>query len=169
MDHTLQQFCWIFIFYSFIGWCVGVIVNAVQKRRFVNTGFMSLPFCPTYGLGAVLYTIFLAELQTRFLFLFVGGAVMGAVQCVMTGVVLQRIFHRRWWDYSKKRFQFDGYLHIGHLIAFGLAAFFVFWIGNPVLFRILSWMPDFIRFALLLGILFLMVTDGIVSVIAVLQ
>lgn len=169
MEYTLQQLCWIFIFYSFIGWCVGVIVNAVQKRKFVNTGFMSLPFCPTYGLGAVLYSIFLAELRNHFLFLFIGGAVMGAVQCVVTGVVLQRIFHRRWWDYSKKRFQFDGYLHIGHLIAFGLSAFFIFWIGNPVLILIVSWLPKLIRYTLLLGILFLMAVDCIVSVIAVLQ
>ena len=117
MVYSLNQLCWIFIFYSFLGWCAGVIVNAVQKRRFVNTGFMSLTFCPAYGLGAVLYSIFLIELRGNWLFLLVGGAVIGAVQCILTGVVLQRIFHRRWWDYSRKRFQFDGYLHIGHFIA----------------------------------------------------
>ncbi len=169
MVYSLNQLCWIFIFYSFLGWCAGVIVNAVQKRRFVNTGFMSLTFCPAYGLGAVLYSIFLIELRGNWLFLLVGGAVIGAVQCILTGVVLQRIFHRRWWDYSRKRFQFDGYLHIGHFIAFGLSAYFIFWLGNPLLFRILSWIPELIRFIILLGIFFCMTVDGSVSVIAVLK
>ena len=169
MNHSLYQLCWIFVVYSFIGWCAGVVVNAVQKRKFVNTGFMSLTFCPSYGLGAVLYSIFLMELRENCLFLFVAGAVMGAIQCILTGVVLQRIFHRRWWDYSKKRFQFDGYLHIGHFIAFGFSALFVFWLGNPLLFRVLSWMPKFIGHIFLLGIFFLMMIDCIVSSVAVLQ
>lgn len=169
MGYTLCQLCWIFIFYSFLGWCAGVVVNAVKKKKFVNTGFLSLPFCPAYGLGAVLYSVFLPELRANGLFLFIGGAVVGAVQCILTGVVLQRIFHRRWWDYSKKRFQFDGYLHIGHLIAFGLSAFFVFWLGNPLLFTVLSWIPDLVCFVALLGILVIMAADCIVSVVAVLQ
>lgn len=169
MNYSLYQLCWIFVVYSLLGWCAGVIVNAVQKRKFVNTGFMSLVFCPSYGLGAVLYTVFLVELRENWIFLFIAGAVMGAVQCILTGVVLQRIFHRRWWDYSKKRFQFDGYLHIGHLIAFGVSAFFIFWIGNPLIFRVLSWMPRFIGHIFLLGILAFMGIDGIVSGVAVLQ
>ncbi len=169
MNHSLYQLCWIFVVYSFIGWCAGVIVNAVQKRKFINTGFMSLTFCPAYGLGAVLYSIFLTELRVNWLFLFVAGAVVGAVQCILTGVVLQRIFHRRWWDYSKKRFQFDGYLHIGHLIAFGASALFIFWVGNPLIFLVLSWMPKFIGHIFLLGILGIMLIDCIVSSVAVLQ
>ena len=169
MNYSLYQLCWIFVVYSLLGWCAGVNGNAVQKRKFVNTGFMSLVFCPSYGLGAVLYTVFLVELRENWIFLFIAGAVMGAVQCILTGVVLQRIFHRRWWDYSKKRFQFDGYLHIGHLIAFGVSAFFIFWIGNPLIFRVLSWMPRFIGHIFLLGILAFMGIDGIVSGVAVLQ
>lgn len=169
MNITFYQMGWMFVVYSFLGWCAGVIANALMKHRFVNTGFMSLTFCPVYGIGAVLYTLFLAELRENGFFLFIGGAVMGAVLCVLTGVVLQRIFHRKWWDYSRKRFQFDGYLHMGHLAAFGLSAIFIFRVGNPLLFSFLSWLPGTVGFFILLGFMILMGIDVLASVVAVLE
>ena len=47
---------------------------------------------------------------------------MGVLCCIMTGICLERIFHRKWWDYSKNRLQFEGYINIWHLAFFGTAA-----------------------------------------------
>ena len=55
--------------------------------------------CPVYGFGAVLNAIFLTDLKSAPVFLAIGGAVLSSFLVVVTGVVLEHIFHRKWWDY----------------------------------------------------------------------
>ena len=49
MEYTRIDLFWIFIVYSFAGWCAGVVANAMRRKRFINTGFLNLPLCPVYG------------------------------------------------------------------------------------------------------------------------
>ena len=42
-----------FIIYSFVGWLVEVIFQAVTKGKIVNRGFLNGPVCPIYGFGMV--------------------------------------------------------------------------------------------------------------------
>ncbi len=143
--HTLQYTCyelaWFFLIYSLGGWCIGVAVAAVHRRKFVNTGVLNLPLCPVYGVSAVAYSVFLEELKTRPLFLFLGGMVISAGLTVMTGVFLERIFHQKWWDYSRFRVGFKGYLTAPLLMLFGAAAVGVLWLGNPLLVRLIHLIP----------------------------
>ena len=76
VEYTRIDLFWIFIVYSFAGWCAGVIANAMRRKRFINTGFLNLPICPVYGVIGVAYCIFLPELKHRIFFLFLGGAVV---------------------------------------------------------------------------------------------
>lgn len=167
MIYTYYQLGYFFLIYSFLGWCAGVVMNAVQKRKFVNTGFMGLPFCPSYGIGAVGFCIFLAELREHLFFLFLGGAIIGTLVCILTGIILEHIFHRKWWDYSKNRFQFEGYVSLWHLIVFGISAVFMLCIFNPLLIQILAWLPFMLGNIILLVGYCLLGIDFIMSVIAV--
>lgn len=83
-----------FYIYSFIGWCAGVIANALRRRRFVNTGFLNIPLCPIYGIMGVAYCIFLPELTNKIFFLFLGGCVIAFIVIVVTGAVLEKAFNR---------------------------------------------------------------------------
>ncbi len=141
MVYTYYELLWFFILYSFLGWCAGVAVSAVKRKTFVNTGVLSLPLCPVYGVGAVSYSVFLAGLKSTPGFLFVAGASMAAFLTVETGVVLERIFHRRWWDFSEHRFGFGGFITAPLLISFGGAALLVIYVGNPLILKVLGLMP----------------------------
>ena len=59
MDYTVYQLLWLFLFYSFLGWLAETVLAALKRRRLLNRGFLSAPFSPTYGLGALLFAIFL--------------------------------------------------------------------------------------------------------------
>ena len=96
MSYTLYELLWLFIVYSFLGWCAGVCVAAVRRKRFINTGVLNLPFCPVYGASAAAFSLFLIELKHKPLFLFIGGVVIGAFITVVTGLMLERIFKRKW-------------------------------------------------------------------------
>ncbi|HIY21138.1 MAG TPA: putative ABC transporter permease [Candidatus Flavonifractor merdigallinarum] len=169
MYNTLYELLWFFLLYSFAGWCAGVIVAALRKHTFVNTGFLTLPFCPIYGVAAVVFSIFLPELRDRLFFLFLAGAVLSAFLVFVTGFVLERIFHRKWWDYTRYRFQFEGYITLPHLIIWGLLAVLCIRVTNPLICSLLSLLPSRIARPALLILLVLVGIDLLVSLISVLQ
>ena len=169
MYHTLYELLWFFLLYSFAGWCAGVVVAALRKHTFVNTGFLNLPFCPIYGVAAVAFSLFLPELKDRIFFLFVAGAVLSAFLVIVTGVLLERIFHRKWWDYTRYRFQFEGFITIPHLIVWGLLAVVCIRVTNPLIRSLLALPPVQVARTALLVVLILVGIDLAVSLTAVLQ
>ena len=142
MYYTWEDLFWIFLFYSLIGWIAGVIANAFRRKEFVNTGFLNLPLCPVYGVIEVFYCIFLPELKGRFFFLFLGSSVLAFFVIVMTGLILEKIFNAKWWDYSKSRFQFQGYVRFSHLFLFGLSGVVSVKFVNPFISSLLHMVPD---------------------------
>ena len=157
MTYTLEDFMWIFYIYSFAGWCAGVAANAMRRKRFINTGFLNLPLCPVYGTIGIVFSIFLPELEDHWFFLALGGSVLAAVVIVVTGVILEHVFGRKWWDYSKTRFQFQGYLNYQHLLGFAVGAVFCIKVLNPLLLDLVHRIPEAAEDVLLLlmGLLFL--------------
>ena len=99
MNYSIYELLWFFVLYSFIGWMLGTSAAAVREKKFVDIGFLYGPYCPAYGIGAVLFTVFLSELKENLFFLFLGGMILSFIVILGTGFVLERIFHRKWWDY----------------------------------------------------------------------
>ena len=157
MTYTLEDFMWIFYIYSFAGWCAGVAANAMRRKRFINTGFLNLPLCPVYGTIGIVFSIFLPELEDHWFFLALGGSVLAAVVIVVTGVILEHVFGRKWWDYSKTRFQFQGYLNYQHLLGFAVGAVLCTKVLNPLLLDLVHRIQEAAEdvLLLLLGLLFL--------------
>ena len=61
---------------------------------------MNSPLCPIYGFGSVLFGIFLPELTGEPFFLFLGGMLLASVLEYATGMVMEKIFRKKLWDYS---------------------------------------------------------------------
>lgn len=142
MNYTLYQLLWFFLLYSFIGWVIGTSVAAVREHRFIDVGFLFGPYCPAYGFGAVAFAVFLPELRNHLFFLFLGGVILSSVITFSTGFVLEKIFHRKWWDYSRKRFQFGGYVNLPYTIVWGLSAVICISFINPALKDLLALIPS---------------------------
>ena len=108
MQYTLYELFWLYFLYSFLGWCAEVALAAIARKKFINRGFVTGPLCPIYGAGAVAFAIFLPELTTSPVFLFLGSMILASGIEYFTGAVLEKIFHKRWWDYSNHRFHLNG-------------------------------------------------------------
>lgn len=169
MRYTLYQLLWFFVLYSFAGWFLGVVIAAFKNKQFVNTGFLNAPLCPVYGVGAVACTVFLRELYERPFFLFVGGMIISAAITFITGFLLERIFHLRWWDFTKHRFQFEGYISVPYAAVCGLAAFTCVRFLNPLLASALHIISPGLGKIVLIIILALLVVDSAGSFAAVLE
>jgi uncharacterized membrane protein len=163
MNLSIVQLAWLFILYSFVGWCISVAFCAVKKRSFVNPGFLSLPLCPIYGTGAVLSTIFLPELVKRPVFFILGAGILSGILMVVTGAFLEKILHRKWWDFSGHRFHLLGYTSLPLMLVFGAAAWVCVRLFNPLFTLMLGDLPPLLSRILLLVILGCVAIDAAVS------
>lgn len=110
MEYTFTQLFWLFLIYSFIGWIIEAAMGTIKNRSFINRGFSTGPFCLVYGAGAILMTVTLTELLDNFFLLFVSCAIQATIVEWITGKTLERLNHHKWWDYSDKKWNFDGYI-----------------------------------------------------------
>lgn len=98
-----------------------VIGKLIEKRKFVNRGFLIGPYCPIYGCGVVLITILLQKYHddipaTFFLSILICGTLE-----YLTSYIMEKIFKARWWDYSVRKFNINGRICLETLIPFGIA------------------------------------------------
>ena len=59
-----------FIIYSFLGWVMESIVRTVSEKKLINTGFLHGPYCPIYGIGAIILFYCLGRFQNNLILLF---------------------------------------------------------------------------------------------------
>ena len=168
MTDFFYKLAWIFFIYSFIGWIGEVTAAAVRKHKFVNRGFVNGPLCPVYGAGAVAVSVFLPELRNNLFFLFLGGMIVTSFVEYLTGRTLEKIFHKKWWDYSGERFNLDGYISLKTSIAWGLCSVLMIRIFNPLLDSLIALIPELAGQIILWAGTGLLVVDFIGSGFAVL-
>ena len=60
-----------FIIYSVLGWIIESIYRSICERKVINTGFLKGPFCPIYGIGAVIMILFLQSFSSNIFLLFI--------------------------------------------------------------------------------------------------
>lgn len=140
MSFSGNEILWLFFIYSFVGWVYETIAAAVKQKRFVNKGLVNLPLCILYGGAAVFITIFGKDLQG--IWLYIGSVIMITVFKWMAGRLIEKIYHERWWDYSDKRWNIDGYAYPLDSVVLGfVAAVMIKWV-NPLLLKVADILPD---------------------------
>lgn len=155
----MYMLLWIFFVYAFLGWCTEVSFAALTSGKFVNRGFLNGPVCPIYGCGVVIVLFFLEPLRENTLLLFLGSVVLTSVLEWLTGFVLERIFHQRWWDYSNEPFNLGGYICLRFSIAWGLACLLVVDVIQPTIHWLITLIPHTLGLVLLAVFSAAMVVD----------
>lgn len=153
---TLYDVCFIFFFYSVLGWCVEVCYMTVQLGYFENRGFLNGPLCPIYGFGVLMVIILLTPLVSNLLVLFVGSALLCTALELAVGVGMEKLFHNTWWDYSMEKFNYKGYICLKISIMWGLSCVCMMRVLQPFLMRVVRIIPK------PAGIVFLLVCFGLV-------
>ena len=145
----LYRFLWIFFIYAFLGWCTEVSYAALVTGKFVNRGFLNGPVCPVYGFGVVIVLAGLSPLEDNLLLLFLGSLVLTSALEWLTGFVLEKLFHQRWWDYSDQPFNLSGYVCLRFSVAWGFACLFVLKLLHPTVLLFIRLIPRPLGLALL--------------------
>ena len=151
-----QEFYLIFFIYSFLGWCWETFpCSAIELDKIHNRGFLLGPICPIYGLGASLSFGLLKNFESS-LWIFIYSAFLSCLIEYIIGYLLERFFHKRWWDYSNYPFQIKRRVCLYGLLIFGLANILIVKKLTPILLFSLSLSSDRLVYLLVIsfGILF---------------
>ena len=167
MSLNFYTLCVIYLVYSFLGWIGETVVATAKGRRFTNRGVASGPFCFVYGTAGVLITIGLNDQRASLAALFFGSMIYATVVEWLTAKLLERIHHRRWWDYSDKKFNLDGYVCLQYSLLWGLLGMAAVRWGNDLLFRLCAHLPPLLFHAVVWVGMALAVLDQISAMVVV--
>lgn len=129
----------LFFIYSFLGWILETIVATVKQRHLVNRGLVSGPLCILYGIAALIMSFAMHGMTGFWLFLF--SIVYGTVIEWIAGHLIEKLYHKRWWDYSDIKWNLDGYICLPVSLVWGALGFVVLTWGNRFFIGILKFLP----------------------------
>lgn len=158
-----------FIIYSVLGWCCETVYCSVIQKHFVNRGFLYGPLCPVYGCGALLVIFLLRDVQNNIIPLFLSGMVVTTVLEYLTSVLLEKLFHMKWWDYSQFRFNINGRVCLLNSCEFGALSVFVIMVLHPIVVELVGRLTNFWRILIACVLLVLVLTDTVVTVYGLLK
>lgn len=120
MDINLFEVITYFMVYSFLGWGMESVVRSICERKIINTGFLKGPFCPIYGIGAIIMFLFLDGFENKPILLFCIAIIILTAWEYLVGVLLEKLFHTKYWDYSNHKFNFQGRICLTNSICWGI-------------------------------------------------
>lgn len=168
MKGIFVQF-FIFLFYSFIGWICETVFCSLAARRFINRGFLSGPFCPIYGFGAMIVLLLFSNLQGHIVPLFVCSMLGASALEYITSFLLEKIFHLSLWDYSDRKWNLHGRVCLRNSLLFGLMSVLMVQVIHP---HMIEWLNRLPTMALILGFAFLaiyFICDTATTVLALVE
>ena len=166
-QYSLYEYLWFFIIYAVGGWCLEVSYHVVTKGHFINRGFLNGPVCPIYGFGMLIVIICLLPLKDNKVIMFFGSIVLATLLELVTGFLLEKLFHERWWDYSKEPFNFHGYICLKFSIEWGIACLIVVDVVHTFFASIIKHFPRVPGIILLVICLAVFVADCVATVITI--
>ena len=116
---SVLDLIFIFLIYSVIGWVLEVVAVAIKEGKFVNRGITNGPMCPIYGLCSIIILLITRDVENIF-GIFLASVIYGTFLEFLTGKILEKIDKARWWNYSKKKFNFDGYICLEYSLLWGV-------------------------------------------------
>lgn len=136
----MYEFCIYFLVFAFLGWCSEVCFAAYKDGKFVNRGFLNGPVCPIYGFG-VAGVHFVTGLIENDAVLVVVSFLLPSLLELVTGFVLEKVFHHKWWDYSKERWNVGGYICAKFSLLWGLVCIAAVKIIFPLVDKFIEVLP----------------------------
>lgn len=120
MKEIISELLTYFIIYSFLGWIMESIFRSIIEKKVINTGFLIGPICPIYGFGACIMFLFLGNLKDNIILLFLISCTLLTLWEYIVGVLLEKIFNTKYWDYSDHKFNFQGRICLTNSIYWGI-------------------------------------------------
>ena len=94
---------------------------------------------------------FLTPVENNLVLLYISSTILVTVIEGITGFLLEKIFHNKWWDYSEQPLNIGGYVCVLFSLIWGVFCVLIVKIIHPLIYKVLTMIP------LVLGIVVLAV------------
>ncbi len=150
--------------YSFLGWVAEVLYVFATTGHLQNRGFLTGPFLPIYGFGALgLIEFVLPYIDNPFL-VFLASVVLTSVLEFVTHLVLDKLFHIKLWDYSKRPFNLQGRICLQNSLEFGGLGLLLLYVIHPLAEMLIRGLPHDVAIAIAWTLLGIILVDAANSI-----
>ena len=153
----------LFFIYAILGWIIETTLVSIEKRKFVNRGFLIGPYCPIYGFGGLAITILLKNYTKDPIVLFLMAVIICGILEYFTSYIMEKIFKARWWVYSAKKYNINGRICLETVVPFGILGCLVMYVLNPITFKYLNMLSNSMLNIISAICFTIFITDNIVS------
>ena len=140
--YTLHKWLLLFYLYCFIGWIWESCYVSLKKHKWINRGFLKGPLLPIYGSGAIVVLISTLTVENNLILVFFIGVISATILEYITGVAMEKLFHVRYWDYSKEPFNINGHICLISSLAWGVFSVLLVTFVNPNIERLVIIIPN---------------------------
>ena len=164
-NFSLYNLLLYFFIYAFLGWCLEVIYATIKVKKFVNRGFLNGPVCPIYGFGVVIVLVILTPFKSNPFILFFCSVILTTLLELITGFVLEKFFHTKWWDYSQQKFNLKGYICLKFSLIWGVICTLVVYIFHALIEFLVSKTPYIVGLIILIVCSVIIIVDLVLTIL----
>lgn len=140
--NMLHQWILLFYIYCFMGWIWESYYVSLKSHKWVNRGFLKGPLLPIYGTGAMVVLISTLTVENNLILVFLIGMISATILEYITGVVMEKLFHVRYWDYSKEPLNINGHICLISSLAWGIFSVLLVRFVNPNIESLIRIIPN---------------------------
>ncbi|MEG2348591.1 MAG: putative ABC transporter permease [Clostridia bacterium] len=168
-----RKFSFIYMIYIFaistiVGWAAETFVVYIVAGHFVKRGILYGPFCLIYGFGAcILYFLFynIKATKKNIIYVFITSSIILGTFELVSGLGMKYIFNTEMWNYDGKFLEILNYTTVPILFEWGILGTIYIFFLQPILFKILSFIPERFTKRLAIFIIVFFIVNYIFSVI----
>ena len=137
-----------FILYAILGFILETVRSTVANNKFTS-GILYGPWTPIYGFGIILIIILsnylfshlhLSKTVEIIIFFLVITLILTFLEWI-GGILIEKIFHVVFWDYSKEMFSIGKYISLSKSLIWGLGSIFFLYLIKPFIDSVIKKIP----------------------------
>lgn len=153
-----------FYIYCFVGWCIESTIVSVEKKKFVNRGFLRSPMLPIYGFGAIVILFVSLPVRDNPFLVYVCGMVGTTILEFFTGWLMEKLLKMRYWDYSDDKFNIKGYICLQSSLFWGVLSLLLTYVLHKPVENFVLGIPKTLMIIILSVITVIFISDLIYAV-----
>ncbi len=158
---TFHEIVWYFFIFGILGMFLENIVCFVTSGKIESRkGFIIGPFCPIYGIGAIILIVLLDKQKRNWIKVFFYGSFAGASFEYISSFAMQALYGTKFWDYPTFVLNINGRTCLIYAICWGVLSIALIYLMKPVCDKIIK---DFESKKLDIIIFIFMILDTIIT------
>ncbi|MEI3380834.1 MAG: hypothetical protein V8R43_04440 [Dorea sp.] len=119
----------------------GSRVCCSKRRKVCKQRILKWPICPVYGIGVGVVVQFLTPFEENLILLYITSTLLVTAIEGITGYLLEKIFHNKWWDYSNQPLNIGGYVCLIFSLIWGVFCVLIVKVIHPLIHKALTLIP----------------------------